>query len=136
MTDDRHGFWLWVSAAAGSVGGIWLGLTWSYQLLLLLMLLDVVSGLIAGGNEGDLSSSLSWKGMRKKAMSLLLVVSGAVIGTQVGLPAGEAVAGAIAVTEGISILENGERLGIKVPLLRDALDLVRRRSGGNGDRSS
>ena len=91
-------------------------------ILLILMLIDIVTGIIAAFIAKTISSSASWSGMGKKVITLLAVAMGAVIEPYAGIPLGGAISLFYIVTEGISITENMDRAGVPVPPpLRDAL---------------
>lgn len=87
------------------------------QTLLILILLDLASGLLYAWSTGAVSSDASYRGMAKKAMMLLLVgAAHAYNATQpLGFDAAAAVAGFFCATELISITENAGRLGVPLP---------------------
>lgn len=90
--------------------------------LLVMMMIDVITGLIAASKGQGLSSQVSWSGMGKKVLMLLAVAMGLILEPHSGLPLGQLVAVFYTCTEGISILENMTRAGLPVPQqLRDAL---------------
>ncbi|MCS7256464.1 MAG: phage holin family protein [Thermomicrobium sp.] len=94
--------------------------------LWLLMLIDILTGMIAAGIRGDLSSEASWRGMGRKAVTLLIVAAAWVIERHIDLDLPVSLASAIALfycaQEGLSIVENAAEAGVPVPqLLRDAL---------------
>ncbi len=117
---DRITFW--AKVAVGGAAAIWGGITPMIQLLLILMILDIATGLLAGFVTKELSSDVSFRGVAKKAI-VLLVVAAAVFGEPTtGLPLGQVVAGFYAAHELLSILENSGRAGLPVPtILQDAL---------------
>lgn len=121
---DRVDWLPWLLRAIGAGAAVVYGhvdpVIW---LLVAVMALDILSGLLAGGRNGELNSSVSFHGMRKKAMMLLLVGLGSLVETRVPVPIAVLVAGAFAATEAISILENAGRLGVPIPaVLTDALE--------------
>lgn len=93
-------------------------------LLLLMMMLDVLTGLTAAFIAKKLSSAASWNGMGKKVLILAAVGMGTAMEPYAaGLPLGRLVAVFYTVTEGLSILENLSRAGVPIPQqLRDALE--------------
>mgnify|MGYP001607150072 CR=1 FL=1 len=111
----------WGVGLAGLAVGWWLGLHPAVQVLIVLMGIDLASGLLAG--LGQLRSEVAFLGLRKKAIVLLLVAAASLLGQMAdNLPLGQAVAGFYAAHEGISILENATRAGLPVPrALREAL---------------
>ena len=91
--------------------------------LIVLMLLDIATGIFAAFITKQISSNLSWKGMNKKVFVFLLIGMGAVIepGTG-GIPLAKAIAGFYVLTHSISILENAAVAGIPLPpVLRESL---------------
>ncbi len=93
----------------------------------ILMGLDIISGIVRAGRAKDLSSDRSYLGMRKKASMLILVGVAAVVQHYImpgQLPFDLTVgtAGAFAFTEAISIIENAKACGVSIPsMLFDAL---------------
>ncbi len=105
------------------IGAGWLAEHPMVGLLMLLMALDIVTGVIAAVVTRRLSSSASWRGMAKKSMTLLLI--GVAVGFEPyagGLPLVNLVTGFYAFTEALSILENASEAGVPIPqALRDVL---------------
>lgn len=65
----------WVFGSSISVGSyLFGGFSLMVETLLFLMLLDFITGIIAGGYEGKLSSKVGTKGILKKVMILFAVV--------------------------------------------------------------
>lgn len=120
-----------VGGAVGLVVGVWLGLGVFVQALLVVMVADVVTGLIAAGVEGTISSGASLRGLAKKAVQLILVLLVAWLSTNLrgylgdGFPGADAVAGAFILTELISILENAKRTGVSLGPLERVLAVAR-----------
>jgi len=126
----------------GAVIALWLKLEPLMQLLIILMVFDIITGLIRSTVQRKLSSDVSWHGMGKKAIMLIVVAAaqfaGDLGGIQMGdnLSLGSLTAGFYAVGEFLSILENGASIGMPVPkFLRDALQKISpekfdERSGG------
>lgn len=123
----------WVAWATRALGAglavFWGGLPALVQLLVLMMLLDIISGLLAGYVNRKLSSDVSFRGMAKKAMIGLLVVVAYLLDKQLGPEVagilGSAVAGFMVAHEGLSIVENAAAAGLPIPkALRDALAKV------------
>jgi toxin secretion/phage lysis holin len=119
--------WTWLKRGGALVVAFiaarWGGLPFVLQLLIILMALDILSGLIAGFVTKKLSSDVSFRGLAKKAMILVLVGLAQLLGGAVSIGGlGSAVAGFYCVHEGLSILENAVRAGVPVPdFLREAL---------------
>ena len=92
-------------------------------LLLVLMMLDVLTGLFAGAIERKLNSRVSWTGMCKKVLMILAVGMGnALVPYASDVPLGKVIAVFYSFTEGISVIENLKRGGVPVPaILRSAI---------------
>lgn len=132
----------WVIGIVGStLAGIWGQAGIMLQALLLMMLLDIVSGMVAAWGQKALDSNVGWAGVRKKLLMLSLVVAAAIIqpvlAQAVGarVPLAEAAAGFLCAVEGLSVIENAARAGVPVPaFLREAL--VRLRNTGDAQREA
>jgi len=112
----------YIKLIAGALAALWGGLPVLVQVLIVLMAMDIATGMLSAFVNRELSSDVSWRGMARKAIILLVVACGVWIEPAVGLPIGAAVAGFYAAHEGLSILENVTRAGLPVPqVLRDAL---------------
>jgi toxin secretion/phage lysis holin len=107
----------------------WIGI------LLVLMVLDILTGLCASGVQRRLSSKIGFIGMMRKTSVLLVVAMSAML--QAGqsqmpidaqLPLAKMTAGAFALMESLSILENARRAGVPIPawLNKTLLDSVSR----------
>jgi len=122
-------------AGLGVFAGIWVSLHPLVQTLVILMGLDIVTGLIAGFVTRTLSSDVSYKGMAKKVLMLMVVVAVGIVQRtwQTDLPLGAIAAGFYCVHELLSILENVGRAGVPVPeALAQAIDKIRGRAQGTG----
>lgn len=110
-----------VKAKMAAFPGLLLGCLWGLSPLLLALAvlqgLDIASGLLAAWGDGGVSSDAGRKGMVKKAQMWVLV--GAVhMVCHVGIvpfDAGPHVAGLFCLVEVISIVENADRSGVKLP---------------------
>lgn len=100
--------------------------------LLLMMLLDYISGILKGLYNKELSSKIGFKGILKK-MLILLIVSVSVICEKVGIPAiREVTITFFLVNEGLSVLENAAQTGLKIPeSIKEVL--LQLRDNGKGD---
>lgn len=96
-------------------------------LLLIIMLLDYISGMFAGRMANKLSSKVGFAGMMKKAM-LLIVLGVAMVVEQaikttlpaefaksIPIPLAKIVAGFFLLNEALSVLENAKRCGVPLP---------------------
>ena len=108
-------------AKIAAIPGMILGFIWGLPplviALVVLQVLDIASGLLAAWGDGAVSSDAGRQGMTKKAQMWVLV--GAVHTVcQVGLvpfDAGPHVAGLFCLVEVISIIENADRSGVRLP---------------------
>ena len=135
----------WLVGLAGSGIGLavaaWIGIGPFIQVLLVLMLADIISGMLAAIVTGGMSSDRSRRGMAKKAMELLLVLVVGYMSEHLGsdagfsLPAGKAVAGFFCATELVSILENAVRAGINIGPLKAVLEITRKTIDRSGEDS-
>lgn len=94
--------------------------------LSLLMLLDIVSGFIAGGRNGALSSEISAQGLKRKGQTVIIVLMVAVLERFAGLDLPFSLVSAVALFycahEALSIIENAAEAGLPIPdVLRQAL---------------
>lgn len=108
----------------GTLIGWWAGLHWTYQALIVLIVVDMVTGVVASLVVGrKLDSSISWRGILKKAMEMLSVGLAAFLEPNAGgVPLGPMVAGYWLAHEGLSVAENYAIAGLPLPrALRDVL---------------
>jgi toxin secretion/phage lysis holin len=113
-----------IKAGVGVLAGVWASLALVLQVLLLLMVLDFVTGIAVAIQRGEVSSQKSYQGIGKKVIVLALITATAIIQQHlsVDLPIVEIVAGFYIANEFISILENAALAGVPVPgALRDML---------------
>jgi toxin secretion/phage lysis holin len=98
--------------------------------LLILVILDWLSGVCRACITKSLSSSISWRGMVRKVFMLLLIGVAAVLQPFAGgLPLTELVALAFVVVESLSIVENAAASGIPIPrALADVLAKLKEES--------
>lgn len=104
---------------------IWAWLHWLFakyeefpviSTLIVLMIVDILSGAAAAMIGGRLSSKAGWPGMLKKAATLLIVGVAAVLERlQSDIPLSKLTAAFFIVNEGISILENARKCGVPIP---------------------
>lgn len=113
-----------VKAVIAFIAGQWAGLHPLVQTLVVLMILDILTGVGAAYIAKTLSSDATFRGMAKKAMVLCIVAgahfaSGA---TGLDLQLGPVVAAFYCLNELVSLLENGSAVGIPIPkALTDAI---------------
>jgi len=121
-----------VTALGGLVGYLWGGWSALLGILLAFVVIDYITGIIASGTEGKLSSQVGFKGIAKKIMIFILVALGHLVDKALG--DGSMVQTAIIFfylgNEGISILENAGRTGLPIPgKLKNAIEVLK----GKGD---
>jgi toxin secretion/phage lysis holin len=119
------------AAIGGVVGFFFGGWTVPLRILVSLSIVDYVSGLIAGGVEGKLSSKVGFKGIAKKVMMFVLVATGNLVDMAIGK--GHVFRDAVIFfyigNEILSILENAGRIGLPYPeQLRSAIEVLKGKS--------
>lgn len=126
-------FYKTILTISGGITGYFFG-GWSVllQILLAFVIIDYVSGLLASGVEGKLSSKIGFKGIAKKLMIFCLVAVGHLVDKALG--DGSMVQNAIVFfylgNELLSIVENAGRTGLPVPQqIINAVDILK----GKGD---
>ncbi|HEK9107192.1 TPA: phage holin family protein [Streptococcus equi subsp. zooepidemicus] len=106
------------SAIGGIIGSIFGELDGFLYALLVFMVIDYLTGMMAATLEKNLSSSIGKKGIFKKVMIIFLVAMAHMIDLHV-VKQGGAVRTAVIFfyfsNEGLSILENATRLGLPIP---------------------
>ena len=110
----------WLSIIVGAVGGAIVSLLGGLDkliiALLILMVLDYLTGVVKGVCNKKLSSEIGFKGLLKKVLILIIVAVAVIAEQYLGVPAiREIVIMFFAVNEGISILENASQLGLPIP---------------------
>ena len=96
-----------------------------------LVIIDYVSGLIASGTEGNLSSQVGFKGIGKKIMIFALIAVAHFVDQLLGNNhlIRDATIFFYMANELLSIIENAGRLGIPIPdFLKNAVNLLRNRT--------
>lgn len=84
--------------------------------LVVLMILDVLTGIIAAAVAREIDSTFSFIGALKKAQMLLMVAAGLVFERiYPDIPWGRMVAGLLSISEMISIVENAAKAGLPIP---------------------
>ena len=105
--------------------------------LLVLMCLDIVTGILAAGASGQLSSSVSFKGMCKKGIMIGIIAAAKIMEVVIpGAPLATIGALGFCCVELFSIVENAGRAGVPLPAgLKAAFEKFRektQREGGKG----
>lgn len=113
------------AAFGGFLGWFWGGFDGFLYALIVFVVLDYFTGLLAAGVRRELSSEIGFKGIAKKACIFILVGLANIVDTQV-IGNGSAIRTAVIFfylsNEGLSILENSAIIGLPVPeKLKDML---------------
>ena len=104
--------------------------------LLILMMVDFVSGLLAAFVSKTLSSTVSWAGIGRKALTLLVIAGATLVEPLVdGVPVSRLVTTFYLVSESLSILENAARAGVPIPQVLK-LSLAKTREAAGGDQGN
>lgn len=117
----------WFGVAVAVAAGWWLSLPFVWQVLLIAMLADLVTGSVVAIHNKTLSSRAAFMGFTRKVVTVILIlVASYAIQALISHPNDDAVTTAIIAfyvyTEVISIIENAALLGVPVPkFLRDTL---------------
>ena len=123
-----------LTGAAGTVVSYFLGWDEALEALLVLMVLDYITGLLAAyiNPNLQLNSNRGDKGICKKIMILLLIVLAHELEKATGIPAVQSIVVWFFIgNEGLSIIENAEKAGIPVPAkLRDTLEQLQTEKKG------
>lgn len=117
----------------GLVGFLWGEWSTLLQILLMFSIFDYITGMIASGVEGKLSSKIGFKGIAKKVMIFVLVAIGHLVDKAVG--EGHIFRDGIIFfylgNELLSILENAARTGLPVPQqIKDAVQILKGKGEG------
>ncbi|MNI28633.1 Holin family protein [compost metagenome] len=115
-------------------GGIisWMvgGLGLAFVVLLALMVIDFITGILAGSMGEGLNSSVGKKGLAKKAYIILLISSVYLIQSLIPTLdsmgyAGDGIAIAYCIIEFLSIVENGGKLGVPIGPLKNVIAVLK-----------
>lgn len=124
----------WLTASAGALFGFaWGEWTPLLQVLLAFVVIDYLTGLLASGVEGQLSSKIGFRGIVKKLMIFAIVAVGHLIDQTIGdgHMFRDAVVFFFLGNELLSILENAGRTGLPLPsVLSNAVDILKGKGEG------
>ncbi len=118
-------FLQWLGAVAAVIAAFWGNIDTIYQVLLVVIVLDVISGVIVAFNKKTLSADMAQLGIFKKGGELVLVglawyIQRLLPGADV--PLAQTMAGFYIYVESLSVVENAATLGVPIPeFLRKAL---------------
>jgi toxin secretion/phage lysis holin len=104
------------------------GWTALIQILVAFVVIDYVTGVLAAGVRGEISSSVGGKGIAKKVLIFILVACGHLV--DIALGTSEIVRNAViyfyVANELFSILENAGDIGLPVPdILKNSIDTLK-----------
>jgi toxin secretion/phage lysis holin len=111
----------------GTVGYLLGQFDTTFKILLILVVIDYVSGVMAAAVEKNLQSSKGFQGIAKKVMLFLIVVVGALMDQTMGT--GVVIRNATIffyiANEILSIVENAGRIGLPIPKkIKDAIEVL------------
>ncbi|MDP5274363.1 phage holin family protein [Chengkuizengella axinellae] len=122
-----------IIATLGSIGSyLFGGLDTLLEVLVIFVLIDFLSGLIAGGLEGGLKSKKGFKGIARKIMIFIMVAAAHLTDRAIGDQhlIRDAAIFLYLGNELLSIVENAGRIGIPVPsILMNAVEIFKNKSG-------
>ena len=122
-----------MTALGGVIGYLWGGWNALLGILLAFVIIDYITGFIAAGAEGKLSSEVGFKGIAKKILIFVLVAVAHLLDEALGGNNDifrDAVIFFYLANELLSIIENSGRAGLPVPdVLRNAVEILK----GKGD---
>jgi len=139
----------WVLVAIGTAGALISsalgGCDYQLRALMILMLIDYVSGLIVAGvfkksrksESGALDSHSGFKGIVKKCMMLLLVLVGYQLDYVIGSDFVRfGVIVALIANETLSITENAGLMGVPIPkMLRQAIQILKKKGDEESEKT-
>ncbi|GAA0379054.1 phage holin family protein [Bacillus horti] len=119
-----------VGFTGASISYLWGEWTALLNVLFVLVIIDYISGLVASGFEGKISSNTGMKGIAKKVFIFAIVAIAHLVDTALGeshLFRDAAIFFYIA-NELISIIENGGRMGVPIPPgIQKAVEVLKRK---------
>lgn len=127
----------WIASIVGVVASIVSyavdGLGLAVSVLIVMMILDYVSGLLCAIVNKNLNSRIGYHGIIRKFYYLLLVAS--IYAISLVIPnisfAGDGASISLCALEIISIMENGVKMGAPIPkFIKDLLLVIRDKDGG------
>ena len=121
------------AALGGALGAVMGGFDGFLYALVVFVVVDYATGLMAAAVEKQLSSEVGFKGIFKKVVIFCLVAVGHIVDTHIignGSVLRTAVIFFYLSNEGISILENAARIGLPIPeKLKSVLEQLREEKG-------
>ena len=118
----------WFAGIAALIGMLFTNMPAVYQVLMVFIILDVITGFLLAFSQKKLSSDAAYFGILKKGGELILVAMAWYLQKTLGMagvPLPEVLASFYIYVEGLSILTNASALGVPVPqFLKDALEAL------------
>jgi toxin secretion/phage lysis holin len=125
----EHVYRITMSVIGGIVGYLWGGWSALLGILLAFVVIDYVTGFIAAGAEGKLSSEVGFKGIAKKILIFVLVAVAHLLDEALGGNNDifrDAVIFFYLANELLSIIENAGRAGLPIPeVLKNAVEILK-----------
>ena len=139
---DRCEALVWLKYTVVTIGGMLTGLLGGWdtmlQILVLFVVLDYITGLLAAYFEKRLDSNTGFKGIARKVLLFIPIAVGYGLDNLIG----QEVFRSLAIwfylaNEGLSLLENLAKCGVPIPdALRDALQQLKERGESTNDRGT
>ena len=133
--------WQWVQVVVAAIGGFlgWFlgGLDGFMYVLIVLVILDYITGVMCAINDKKLSSDVGFRGICRKVLIFIMVGVGHLIDVHI-IGSGGALRTAVIFfycsNEGISMLENAAHFGLPIPKkLKSILEQLHDRSEKESD---
>lgn len=109
----------YLAYVAAAIGAVFASVPDAVKWLVLIMALDVATGVAIAARDGKLSSTEAWKGGMKKAATLVVIGLVMVLDKGLKLIPGVDIASAVTVyyiwTEALSVITNAAALGVPIP---------------------
>lgn len=106
------------AGTVGLLGWFFGGLDGFFKVLITFAVVDQISGICAAGKKGEISSAAGFKGIARKIVMFALVGLSHIIDQHI-LGNSDALRAAVCIfyigNEGISIIENADKLGVPIP---------------------
>lgn len=129
----EHAYQITMTALGGLIGYLWGGWNALLGILLAFVIIDYITGFIAAGAEGKLSSEVGFKGIAKKILIFVLVAVAYLLDEALGGNNDifrDAVIFFYLANELLSIIENAGMAGLPIPeVLKNAVEILK----GKGD---
>ena len=122
-----------LAALATFISFLFGGMDKSLMVLLIVMLLDLISGIIKGAKNHELSSTRCFEGLAKKCFILIYVLLANLLNSLLDVNYIRiAVCWLYTINDIISIIENGAQIGVPVPNpILKALEVIQNDDTGN-----